>query len=378
MRGSTIQFCTFLALTAATCVSQPSGGRAEDASSAGPTFAHATAEQNAWPCWSGPRTTFVAPSSGNELVADLNKARLIWQSQEITPMGKAHAARSGQYSAGRHGGDQQGKPSGGGGSVVVSDGRVFLSYYLPSGDAVVPDIPGGRSFDENSRRVAADDVVLCIDAANGKTLWKRVFKDQGVNIQDGKGVWTINNAGPNGVNVTVDGDVLVARAGQVESPREGRKPRILGLLGAWRITPEKVVPLWKHADVRYAVHGFHVPIPANGHLYVPCFRGPLLCIETITGDVVAEADVPVGKLPGTNIWTDGRLISETDGSHMSMNVHMIQADASDLRELGQTWLNPHPPTTSYVPAMCHAYVDGRLYVRGADGVYCYDLRVPEP
>jgi len=25
-------------------------------------------------------------------------------------------------------------------------------------------------------------------------------------------------------------------------------------------------------------------------------------------------------------------------------------------------------------AMYHAYIDGRLYVRGADGVYCYDLR----
>jgi len=41
---------------------------------------------------------------------------------------------------------------------------------------------------------------------------------------------------------------------------------------------------------------------------------------------------------------------------------------------GGAYHNPHPPTTSYVPAMCHAYVDGRLYIRGADAVYCYDLR----
>jgi len=79
-------------------------------------------------------------------------------------------------------------------------------------------------------------------------------------------------------------------------------------------------------------------------------------------------------LPGTNVLADGHLISEIDGSHMSMNLHLIKADPSDLKQLGELWQDPHPPTTSYVPALSHPYVDGRLYVRGADGIYCYDLR----
>lgn len=478
----------------------------------------AAAEHVDWPCWSGPYTTFVATPSGSQLVDDLNDARLVWRSDEVTPMAKAHAARSGQYSAGRHGGNQDGKPSGGGSSPVVSDGRVFLSYYLPTGDVIGPE--SGRLRDEDSRRVIAQGVALCLDAETGKTLWTTVFEEEGINRQDGKSpgysgltpcvadghlyvvstmmrvccldaatgrivwttdtprateyleaskekalrekhhanhpflakqggknlifaggvllvpvqsnlmgvdgksgtvlwkidgalgntatptrwthqdtdyvlaanasgtircieprsgkiMWMIEDAGPNEVNVTVDGDLLIARAGQLEIPREGRKPTIVGLLGAWRITPEEAAPVWKHEDPRYALHHFHVPIPAEGHIFVRSrSRGPLICIESATGNVVAEAEVPVGSLPGTTMWVDGHLISETDGSHMSMNLHLIKANPTDLRQLGKTWLNPHPPTTSYVPAMCHAYVGGRLYVRGADGIYCYDLRKP--
>jgi len=37
-------------------------------------------------------------------------------------------------------------------------------------------------------------------------------------------------------------------------------------------------------------------------------------------------------------------------------------------------LPPHPPATTYQVAMSHAWADGRLFIRGADAIYCYDLR----
>jgi len=513
-----IRPCLFAAAMTAVCLGRGPAARSQDTPLAGAkSMDDAATDHDRWPCWSGPRTTFVAPPTGIKLVNDLNKAKLVWQSDEITPMGKAHAARSGQYTAGRHGGNQQGKPSGGGGSVIVTGRRVYLSYYLPSGSVIAPEVSGGRSFDEDSRRISADDIVLCLDAETGKTVWKQVFEDNGVNIQAGKSpgysgltpcaigkriyalgtmmriycldaktgelvwetptpratealeaakqkalqekrlaghpylakqggknlisaggvllvpvqrdllgvdgqtgdvlwtvagalggtatptrwthagndyviaandegtircieprsgkvTWTIEDAGPNNVNVAVEGDLLVARAGSAEFPREGRKPEVRGLLGAWRISPERATMIWKHEDARYALNHLRTPVLAEGYLYFSCDRGPVLCVEAATGKVVAEAEVPVPRLPGACSWAEGLLFVETDGSHMSMNLHMIKADPSDLRQLGETWLNPHPPTTSYVPAMCHAHVDGRLYVRGADGVYCYDLR----
>jgi hypothetical protein len=35
----------------------------------------------------------------------------------------------------------------------------------------------------------------------------------------------------------------------------------------------------------------------------------------------------------------------------------------------------HPQTSGYQTApMSRCYVDGRLFIRGMDGIYCYDLR----
>ncbi len=473
-----------------------------------------------WPCWSGPKTTFEASDFDSELVDDLNNARLAWRSEAITPMGKAHAARSSSFSAGRHGGNQKAKPAGGGASPVVSEGRLFLSYYVPGGDPPVLVKPDGRVPEEDvgSRHVSADEVVLCIDASNGKTIWKQVYKDQGVNLQEGKSpgysgltpcvdngrvytastmmriychdtesgkllwrtstpgvtdkteerkqkglkektraschvlakqggknlifaggvllipvgrdlmgvdgktgdvlwtaknvlgntatptrwshegidyvlagnddglirliepksgkaLWMIKDAGPNGVNVMVINDLLVARAGSFEVPREGRnKPDVLGLLGAWRITPEKADPVWKHTNRDHAVHKWGVVIPGPDRLYIQSPGLTLTCFETATGRFLADAKVPVGRLPGTTVRIGNRLIVETDGSHMSMNLHLVQLLPEGARQLGEPWINPNPPTTSYVPALCHPFVDGRLYVRGADGIYCYDLR----
>ena len=41
------------------------------------------------------------------------------------------------------------------------------------------------------------------------------------------------------------------------------------------------------------------------------------------------------------------------------------------------WRPPHPHDTAYaVQAVTYPVVDGRLFVRGHDGLYCCDLRAP--
>lgn len=47
----------------------------------------------------------------------------------------------------------------------------------------------------------------------------------------------------------------------------------------------------------------------------------------------------------------------------------------DLNELGPLWLPPHVETTAYnSQPIVYPIVDGRLFIRGGDGIYCYDLR----
>ncbi len=124
-----------------------------------------------WPCWSGPYQNFRAVACGHELVDDLHQAKLVWQSEEITPIAKAFQSQS-HFPGGRHGETQKGLYAGGGASPVIADGRVFLNYYLPADDTPWVDTPMRR---HKRTALLATDVVLCADAYTGKTLWKREF-----------------------------------------------------------------------------------------------------------------------------------------------------------------------------------------------------------
>lgn len=141
-----------------------------------------------WPGYMGPNGNF-SESSGARLLDDMTKARLVWESEEKgIGFGKAHTA------AGKTGvGAQfQGLPPGGEASPIVAGGLVVMSYFVPRGavwDAGV-EKRMGSAFEKHVWLVAADDVVIGIDAATGNTRWKQVFADKGINTGAGKrGGW---------------------------------------------------------------------------------------------------------------------------------------------------------------------------------------------
>ena len=142
----------------------------------------------AWPTWLGPGSTCAAPDSGRQLVESLERARFVWRSEEILPDGRADDARK---SAPR----KWATTSGGFASPVVAEGRLYFFYYVPSGTIHHEGItaqqrqiggPGKEKW-----MVNADDIILCIDARTGQTLWKRVFREKGLNLGN-----TFNKSGP--------------------------------------------------------------------------------------------------------------------------------------------------------------------------------------
>jgi hypothetical protein len=125
-----------------------------------------------WPCWRGPDGSGVGPGCGQPLVDDLADMRLVWQSEERQiPANAWHNGTVGGYD-----------------SPIVANGRVFIGYSLGTGDIVDQDIlkaeAKGKAGPERARwnaAVVTADTVLCVDAATGKTLWKRVL-DEGINL----------------------------------------------------------------------------------------------------------------------------------------------------------------------------------------------------
>ena len=88
-----------------------------------------------------------------------------------------------------------------------------------------------------------------------------------------------------------------------------------------------------------------------------------------------EFAAPFGGGDACTIVVDGRVIADRDGSHNTNSLYLTAADPDNLRSFSvEAWSPPHAQTSAYHPPMVHAYAAGRLYVRGADAIYCYDLR----
>lgn len=172
------------------------------------------ADAPSWPCYQGPNSNFSATDCGLTLVDDLKDAHLLWKSQVPTPPGAAQSPRYGGHAWHRislgdfkpikvplaDGGEAVSGggiplPGGGASSLIVADGRLFCSYFTPSGDILDEGEKqkrdqGPGTWTPDYWRVAADDVVLAIDVNTGKTLWKQVFRDKGLNWTDHKSIIT--------------------------------------------------------------------------------------------------------------------------------------------------------------------------------------------
>jgi outer membrane protein assembly factor BamB len=135
-----------------------------------------------WPEWRGPSCSGAA-SSGCELVDSLDKARLAWKSEPVGLSGCGHGSPD-HLATGFC-------------DPVIAGGRVYLFWFERSGEGRVEweRIAHSRSFGmrlireayrdpnevDGQSRYNADDVILCLDAATGRPLWKRVFRERGFN-----------------------------------------------------------------------------------------------------------------------------------------------------------------------------------------------------
>lgn len=114
---------------------------------------------------------------------------------------------------------------------------------------------------------------------------------------------------------------------------------------------------------------------ANGHVFAACKDG-LRVLELNTGNPVSFLeDLKCGS-NATLAAVDARIFYQPEGQHGRQSIHLIDSAApSALRILSRDWRPPHNDTTAYgVMPLANVILDGRLIIRGLDGIYCYDLR----
>jgi outer membrane protein assembly factor BamB len=231
-----------------------------------------------------------------------------------------------------------------GGPRTMANGNGLVGFDARSGRRLwrLPGLGGGGMLAATPLRwthggreyfiASGERGVACVDPLSGRELW--------------------NLAGANFDN-----------AAACDETRLFCSVRDAGL-GCYEITPQGASLKWKLPRGEDA--GFTSPVLYRGHLYGKVGSGRAVCIEANTGKVLgtqAQEDIS-----GSMVGGDGLLFAHASGRGKE-GLNVFRMDPADFRLVGgRRW------PVSFANSTTPAYVEGRLYLRGRDRLYCYDLR----
>jgi len=172
---------------------------------------NAVARDKSWPAAQGPLAGGCSAQwTGAATIDDLSGLRLRWRCEEID-IGQGPGSITRFMNGWKDASSR--RACSGAAAPIAADGRIFLSYFVPTvRDSKTPEVKGVYGGTETELAAAmlaeaktagytgselpgyavekifqsADDVVLCVDAATGKTLWKAVMKNRAINFQHHK------------------------------------------------------------------------------------------------------------------------------------------------------------------------------------------------
>ena len=214
--------------------------------------------------------------------------------------------------------------------------------------------------------------IACLDADTGRELWRLPVNV----ITGGRGL------GPGGISIFGDTLLVYQNNGTAK-----KGDPIVPLIAAYRLTPANPEPLWElvggnlmEHGIYGPVHGESVPVVVRGK-YV--FTADLRVVDLATGKVVDQAEGENLLRPmngGYMQAVEDIVLVRRDGTHGNMECGFYKIDDQGrVRPLNPdaAWVPPvGGTTTSYHHPIFYPMVDGRVFFRQENGVYCWDLRKP--
>jgi outer membrane protein assembly factor BamB len=203
---------------------------------------------------------------------------------------------------------------------------------------------------------------------------------------DGRVVWQSGDAGDNEYSVILVGDLLIGHKLKKEEREKvssfddpggvhSAPGRNYGQVACWRLTTDGPENVWTAPAQWGAPANCAVGAAGDGLL---CFRGKFsyYLVEAESGERIASTHLatPVRWDEGHLLALPGLFVLHPDSQHGQTKMFALPAKAG--AQAAPIWIPPHPPATTYQAPMSHAWADGRLYIRGGDALYCYDLRKP--
>ncbi|MDP6637376.1 MAG: PQQ-binding-like beta-propeller repeat protein [Phycisphaerae bacterium] len=299
-----------------------------------------------WPTMQGPLGNFIPTKTGAELVDDLSKARLVWESDEKNFGRAKHTTgsfkRKGKVSA-LLGSDAVAAPGGWAGPIIAQ-GKLFATTFRPAGK--VYDIK--TLFDTVEKgHLEADDMLIALDAKTGKTVWKAA--------EPGGFVWGVGKRGGFQVAPVYNKGVVysMGTTGRIfaYSAADGKK--------LWETKPESRMiaqrdKLLARSHVLSASSGFgwrQSMVFAGGRLIIPR-KDALLGRDPADGKIKWTLNKVISAWTTPCVWKHSDkeyLLCATGGKPGQAKMHLIDPAAGKIlwtvEGLHATQFNLAPSTT---------------------------------
>ena len=202
-----------------------------------------------------------------------------------------------------------------------------------------------------------------------------------VRVKDGNIMWT--QEGKFSRAMMLQGDTLVILGESVDAIRK-IKIDYADMYG-FRISAAGAEPLWKSTfrDAPFLSMN-SVPVIQGNRIYTADSRG-FRVLDLQTGDTLHKVLPKGGSKMSVSVLANGKLINRVDSAHGGNSFVWMNgvegeptlADGWSDKDGAPTyvWSPPHETTNSYSSKpMMYILADGRLFLRGAVGLFCYDLR----
>lgn len=202
--------------------------------------------------------------------------------------------------------------------------------------------------------------VECLEPATGKRLWSQPIR-----------FFSGMNYSPTGAMAQIAGDLLIGFA----PPSDPQAKPSGGVPQAWKLSAIGAEKAWQG---EFLPNDENMPVTLGTDRAYVMGREEIRAYELSSGKLLGSLQgkdaFPGLHGPGSNPWlavVGNRLLLNPEGQHGGQAFMLLDLDLKPL----SAWHPPHPSDSAYAcMAAISPVVDGRIFVRGHDGLYCYDLR----
>ncbi|MEI7833418.1 MAG: PQQ-binding-like beta-propeller repeat protein, partial [bacterium] len=198
--------------------------------------------------------------------------------------------------------------------------------------------------------------INCLDALNGKSLWK------------GNTVYTSSIEYP-----LVSGDYSIGYRTLTDAP-------IAGTDGYWKVVAYKLTLnglqlAWESEKIGIVDK---IGLAATSAVVYASGANEVFALDINDGKQLGKIEGIGGARTQHMQVFDGRVLLDPEGRHGKTTLFFLNADPKDFKKLGSEWSGGYRTTTAYaVMPLYQGVDDGRLFIRGGDGIYGFDMRAPK-